>query len=360
MVKYASSPICAMNFDNYCSENKHCILVENVRTIDEKQIELFVLFGPLAYVNYCYISQNYYFLVYMDCRDAKRALPCISKMSMLNGISGKRVSTRYASLGEIAVKCDDPQLHTRLSPSIIVRYFQGHSRNNLNHMDIRILHNSYGEVSHVDWLSADCLKVSYFNIACKVKALSRLLDDYTEMGIPVSVQDAAEPKNMYNHYHQSLLSPTSTTSAASNNSFESLMSPMSLNMHSSQISRSSVSSSTYLTPSVDPILEYNFDNEYIPGPANSGPPSTSFRNRTKPKRAPKLVKPKVQTMSNTHKRNQVCIPSMLNSGDKRSTLMLKNIPNRYTQKMMIEFLNETHFGEYDFLYLRMDYEVIDA
>ncbi|TPX51802.1 hypothetical protein SeMB42_g00808 [Synchytrium endobioticum] len=41
--------------------------------------------------------------------------------------------------------------------------------------------------------------------------------------------------------------------------------------------------------------------------------------------------------------------------DNRTTFMIKNLPNKYTQQMLIDFLNETHRGEYDFLYVRIDF-----
>ncbi|KAI8808116.1 RNA recognition motif 2-domain-containing protein, partial [Cladochytrium replicatum] len=41
--------------------------------------------------------------------------------------------------------------------------------------------------------------------------------------------------------------------------------------------------------------------------------------------------------------------------DTRTTFMIRNIPNKFTQHMLIEFINESHYGEYDFLYLRMDF-----
>lgn len=37
------------------------------------------------------------------------------------------------------------------------------------------------------------------------------------------------------------------------------------------------------------------------------------------------------------------------------TVMLKNIPNKYTSSMLISLLNEHHYACYDFLYLRMDF-----
>ncbi|KAJ3014641.1 UNVERIFIED_CONTAM: hypothetical protein HDU68_000189 [Siphonaria sp. JEL0065] len=41
--------------------------------------------------------------------------------------------------------------------------------------------------------------------------------------------------------------------------------------------------------------------------------------------------------------------------DTRTAVMLKNVPNRYTQDMLLDFINETHRGTFDFFYLRMDF-----
>lgn len=45
-----------------------------------------------------------------------------------------------------------------------------------------------------------------------------------------------------------------------------------------------------------------------------------------------------------------------NMNDTRTTCMIKNIPNKYTQTMLINLLNEHHFGCFDFVYLRMDFK----
>lgn len=47
----------------------------------------------------------------------------------------------------------------------------------------------------------------------------------------------------------------------------------------------------------------------------------------------------------------------INSGeDARTTLMIKNIPNKYTSKMLLASIDESHSGTYDFLYLPIDFK----
>ena len=43
--------------------------------------------------------------------------------------------------------------------------------------------------------------------------------------------------------------------------------------------------------------------------------------------------------------------------DKRTTFMIKNIPNKYTQKMLLQKINENHKDKYDFFYLPIDFKV---
>ncbi len=42
--------------------------------------------------------------------------------------------------------------------------------------------------------------------------------------------------------------------------------------------------------------------------------------------------------------------------DKRTTLMVKNIPNKYTQKMLLATIDEGFRGHYDFFYLPIDFK----
>jgi len=42
--------------------------------------------------------------------------------------------------------------------------------------------------------------------------------------------------------------------------------------------------------------------------------------------------------------------------DTRTTLMIRNIPNKYSQKMLLSTVDEKHKGKYDFLYLPIDFK----
>ena len=48
---------------------------------------------------------------------------------------------------------------------------------------------------------------------------------------------------------------------------------------------------------------------------------------------------------------------ILNYRDTRTTIMIRNIPNKYTQKMLLQKINENHKDKYDFFYLPIDFKV---
>ncbi|KAG0297029.1 hypothetical protein BGZ96_007913 [Linnemannia gamsii] len=74
----------------------------------------------------------------------------------------------------------------------------------------------------------------------------------------------------------------------------------------------------------------------------------------RPRSPPLLMRTTSMTLSTGYAQRDVTIP--LVSSDKRTTFMIRNIPNKYTQPMLLECINETHFGKFDFLYLRMDFK----
>ncbi|OVA17369.1 RNA recognition motif domain [Macleaya cordata] len=56
------------------------------------------------------------------------------------------------------------------------------------------------------------------------------------------------------------------------------------------------------------------------------------------------------------KQYELDIDRILHGEDTRTTLMIKNIPNKYTSKMLLAAIDERHRGTYDFIYLPIDFK----
>ncbi|XP_020577379.1 protein MEI2-like 2 [Phalaenopsis equestris] len=56
------------------------------------------------------------------------------------------------------------------------------------------------------------------------------------------------------------------------------------------------------------------------------------------------------------KQFQLDLDRIINGEDTRTTLMIKNIPNKYTREMLLAAIDENHKGTYDFLYLPIDFK----
>jgi hypothetical protein len=56
------------------------------------------------------------------------------------------------------------------------------------------------------------------------------------------------------------------------------------------------------------------------------------------------------------KQYQLDIDRILRGEDTRTTLMIKNIPNKYTSKMLLAAIDEQFRGTYDFIYLPIDFK----
>lgn len=51
--------------------------------------------------------------------------------------------------------------------------------------------------------------------------------------------------------------------------------------------------------------------------------------------------------------------AIIDEQDLRTTIMIKNIPNRIQKKDLIELINQKFYGTYDFLYLPIDFQVLN-
>jgi hypothetical protein len=47
---------------------------------------------------------------------------------------------------------------------------------------------------------------------------------------------------------------------------------------------------------------------------------------------------------------------LMSGSENRTTLMIRNIPNKYSQSMLLEEINQNYEGQYDFFYLPIDFK----
>ncbi|KAK1365573.1 RNA recognition motif 1 in plant MEI2-like protein [Heracleum sosnowskyi] len=80
-------------------------------------------------------------------------------------------------------------------------------------------------------------------------------------------------------------------------------------------------------------------------------PFDSSRERLKGRRNEGL-----SSQADNKKQYELDIDRIIRGEDKRTTLMLKNIPNKYTSKMLLAAIDEHHRGTYDFIYLPIDFK----
>ncbi|KAM3303841.1 protein MEI2-like 4 isoform X3 [Capsicum chacoense] len=62
------------------------------------------------------------------------------------------------------------------------------------------------------------------------------------------------------------------------------------------------------------------------------------------------------SQADNKKQFELDIERIARGDDKRTTLMIKNIPNKYTSKMLLAAIDERHRGTYDFIYLPIDFK----
>lgn len=55
--------------------------------------------------------------------------------------------------------------------------------------------------------------------------------------------------------------------------------------------------------------------------------------------------------------NEVDFLKILNATEKRTTIMIRNIPNKFKQMTLLEMINISNDGRYDYFYLPMDLKV---
>eukprot|EP00292_Cryptomonas_paramecium_P023733 CAMPEP_0113669326 /NCGR_PEP_ID=MMETSP0038_2-20120614/4509_1 /TAXON_ID=2898 /ORGANISM="Cryptomonas paramecium" /LENGTH=144 /DNA_ID=CAMNT_0000585199 /DNA_START=350 /DNA_END=780 /DNA_ORIENTATION=+ /assembly_acc=CAM_ASM_000170 len=55
------------------------------------------------------------------------------------------------------------------------------------------------------------------------------------------------------------------------------------------------------------------------------------------------------------KENAIDFERIENGDDNRTTIMIKNVPNKYSQRALLDVIDVNHAGKYDFFYLPIDF-----
>ncbi|XP_042373102.1 protein MEI2-like 4 isoform X1 [Zingiber officinale] len=92
---------------------------------------------------------------------------------------------------------------------------------------------------------------------------------------------------------------------------------------------------------------YHGRNHIFPMPNSFDVPAERIRNRRNDANS---------NQSDSKKQFELDIERIIRGEDSRTTLMIKNIPNKYTSKMLLAAIDENHHGTYDFIYLPIDFK----
>ncbi|RLM54196.1 protein MEI2-like 2 isoform X1 [Panicum miliaceum] len=109
-------------------------------------------------------------------------------------------------------------------------------------------------------------------------------------------------------------------------------------------------SSSNFRPMLSPRLGHAFySNPTYQGPGSFGLDSSIDRARNR-----RVDSSALQVDSK--RQYQLDLEKIRKGDDTRTTLMIKNIPNKYTSKMLLAAIDELHKGTYDFFYLPIDFK----
>ncbi|KAL5207678.1 hypothetical protein ABZP36_032113 [Zizania latifolia] len=103
-----------------------------------------------------------------------------------------------------------------------------------------------------------------------------------------------------------------------------------------------------------PILSPRMGQTFYGNPTYQGPGSfgiDSSIERGRNRRVDSSV-----PQADSKKQYQLDLEKIRKGDDNRTTLMIKNIPNKYTSKMLLAAIDEFHKGTYDFFYLPIDFK----
>lgn len=106
-------------------------------------------------------------------------------------------------------------------------------------------------------------------------------------------------------------------------------------------------------------ISFDSSSDFFPGFSNNSPILSISTQESSREEFEERRKPKKRPLGPNEKNLYIINIQAINlNQDTRTTIMIKNIPNKYTQKMLLQAIDKKFYGTYDFLYLPIDFKVI--
>ncbi|KAL7309866.1 hypothetical protein PS15m_010695 [Mucor circinelloides] len=147
-------------------------------------------------------------------------------------------------------------------------------------------------------------------------------------------------------------------SSSSNTTFSTCLSNQEENVSYAAVVQS-ICTNTTTTTTTTTTTESSSNPTPTPSPTHSNETVQIKRLEEKASTLPSRNSSRRKRPTTTTKKavnNCVDFERIRSGQDKRTTFMIRNIPNKYTQQMLIDYVNTTHQRKYDFLYLRIDFQ----
>ncbi|OMJ76635.1 hypothetical protein SteCoe_23979 [Stentor coeruleus] len=104
-------------------------------------------------------------------------------------------------------------------------------------------------------------------------------------------------------------------------------------------------------------ISFDSSSEFFPGFSNNSPLLSISTQESSREEFEERRKPKKRPLAPNEKDLYIIkIQAIKLNQDTRTTIMIKNIPNKYTQKMLLQAIDKKFYGTYDFLYLPIDFK----
>ncbi|XP_072978005.1 protein MEI2-like 2 isoform X1 [Typha angustifolia] len=108
------------------------------------------------------------------------------------------------------------------------------------------------------------------------------------------------------------------------------------------------------SPNFRTMPSQRLGNTFLGKAPYQGPSSIGFDSLLERGRSQRIDNSGSQ--ADSKKQYQLNLEKIVSGEDTRTTLMIKNIPNKYTSNMLLAALDENHEGTYDFFYLPIDFK----